>query len=87
MPSSSLLLCGNYEQTYEVIQGKFRASLEPLWAVKIARYVEYLTHISGEYIIKLPFTLSNKVELFERMQSPGLRNATSTCGYIYSLVL
>ena len=23
----------------EVIQGKFRASLEPLWAMKIAKYV------------------------------------------------
>ena len=31
---------------------------------------------------KLPFTLSNKIKLFERMQSLGLCNAISTCGYI-----
>ena len=29
-----------YGVIYEVIQGKFRASLEPLWAMEIARYVE-----------------------------------------------
>ena len=41
MPSSfSVVTIGNYDVTYEVNQGKFRASLEPLWAVKIARYVE-----------------------------------------------
>ena len=41
MPSSNYLLLGNYDETYgviyEVIQTKFRASLEPLWAVKVAR--------------------------------------------------
>ena len=31
---------------------------------------------------KLPFTLSKKIELFERMWSLGLRNTISTCSYI-----
>ena len=31
---------------------------------------------------KLPFALSNKIELFEHMRSLGLCNAISTCGYI-----
>ena len=43
MPSINLLL-GNYNEiydvVYEVIQAKFRASLKPLWAVKLARNVE-----------------------------------------------
>ena len=30
---------------------------------------------------KLPFMLSNKIELFKRMQSLGLRNPISTCGH------
>ena len=30
---------------------KFRASIEPFWSLKIGIYVEYLTHVSSEYII------------------------------------
>ena len=52
MPRSNLFYCSNYDETYsviyEIIQGK---SLEALWAVKIARYIEILTHGSSEYII------------------------------------
>ena len=44
MPRSNLWLLGNYDETYgviyEVIQAKFRATLEPLWAMKLARNVE-----------------------------------------------
>ena len=47
-------LLDNYDETYaviyEVIQAKFRASLELLWAVEIARYVEILPHRSGKAI-------------------------------------
>ena len=32
---------------------------------------------------KLPFMLSNKIELFERMQSLGLHNAISTYMWLY----
>ena len=35
----------------DAIMGKFKASLEPSWAMKIARYVEQLMHRSSEYII------------------------------------
>ena len=42
--------------------------------------------ITHKYIqrihFKLPFTLSNKIELFERIRSLGLRNAISTCSYV-----
>ena len=62
---------------YSVIQGKFRASLEPLWVMKITRY--RVTHAYVQQIhFKLPFMLSNKVELFECIQSLSLRNAIST---------
>jgi hypothetical protein len=37
---------------YEVIMRKFRASMEPFWDLKIiGKYVEYLTHVSSEYVI------------------------------------
>ena len=29
---------------------KCRALLEPFWDLKISKYVEYLTHVSSEYI-------------------------------------
>ena len=51
----------NDEVIYDVIQQKFRASLEYSWAMKINRYVEQPMHRSSEYIYKLPFALSNKV--------------------------
>ena len=49
------------------------------------RYIYIVCRVIHTYIqrihYKLPFTLSNKVELFELMQSPGLRNAIFMCGY------
>jgi hypothetical protein len=30
--------------------GKFRASMEPFWDLKIGEYVEYLIHVYSEYI-------------------------------------
>ena len=61
MPSNNLLflwLWGNYsvmyDETYaviyEVIARKFRVFMEPFWDLKIGIYVEYLTHVSSEYI-------------------------------------
>ena len=35
--------------------------------MKIARYVEQLTRRSSEYIYKLPFTMSNRVERFKHV--------------------
>ena len=43
MLSSNLLLCGYYDTVYDAIQEKFRASLEPSWAMKITRYGHVLT--------------------------------------------
>ena len=51
MPSSNLRLLGNDDVIYKVITRKFRASVEPFWDLKIGIYVEYLTHVSSEYII------------------------------------
>jgi hypothetical protein len=35
--------------------------MEPFWDLKISRYVEYVMHVSSEYlIIKLRATLSDK---------------------------
>ena len=39
-----------YGVIYEVIARKFRAFMEPFWDLKIGIYVEYLTHVSSEYI-------------------------------------
>ena len=42
-----------------------------------------ITHMYIQRIhYKLPFALSNKIEMFERIRSLGLRSAISTCGYI-----
>ena len=46
-----MLVRRKYVVIYDVIWRKLRASLEPSWAMKIARYVEQLTHRSSEYII------------------------------------
>ena len=53
MLSSSLLLCGYYDTAYDAIQEKFRASLEPSWAMKITRYEHVLTVSLNS---KRPFT-------------------------------
>ena len=39
-----------YGVIYEVIARKFRASMEPFWDLKIGISVEYLMHVSSEYI-------------------------------------
>ena len=64
--------------------GKFRASLEPSWAMKIARCVEQLTRRSSKYIRSCSFHMSNRVEWFKHMQP---RNVISTCTAIYSYSL
>ena len=38
------------ESIDSMIMKKSRASLEPLWALKISKYVEYLTRVSNKYI-------------------------------------
>jgi arabinogalactan endo-1,4-beta-galactosidase len=40
----------NYEVICEVIMRK--ASMEPFWDLKINKYVEYLVHVSNEYLIR-----------------------------------
>ena len=48
------------------------------------RWKYRITHTYIQRIhYKLPFTLSNKIELLERMRSFGLRNAISKLGYGY----
>ena len=45
--------------------GKFRAFLQPSWAMKIARQIQRIHY-------KLPFTMSNRVERFKHVESLGL---------------
>ena len=89
IPSSNLLFCGYYDAIYhetydeiydetygvifKVIMRKFRAVMEPLYDLKIGKYVEYLACVSSEYI-KSAVTFSDKHGWSNFTRSLGLRN-------------
>ena len=50
------------------------------WICRVTHAYSY--PVNKLAIPKLPFTLSNKVELFECIRSLGLRNAISMSSYI-----
>ena len=54
-----------YGVIYEIIARKFRAFMEPFWDLKIGIYVEYLTHVSSEYIntSQVLLSLTSKVDV------------------------
>jgi hypothetical protein len=61
IPSSNLFFCGYIILLYEVIMGKYRASMDPFWDLNISKYVEYLTCISSKYFVSSASVLPSLV--------------------------